>query len=332
MRILLLLSVVQITFAGDVPNPEGYDGHGLFVKLELPWTTFKLGEKLIFRYTLQNPTDKPAAVAFPFTKNGFGWPAGGQPFLEAKWQGGRHSEKPEYDIHKAVWPPKGMEGKEPQSWGELRPGQMITWNQNQLPEELFGVGCHEGLEAVQAHWLLGPNRWISSETVAVKLTNVPKSEWQEAFKINWSSYGYGKDSRSGVVYRIPIEGKFYLFLNGMYRVTEVGYGDDFKHQIDKDGTNLEITIKNAKGSRIVYFHLRHAMTRDTPWPIGPVSLFCPKPEPIPPIELESLRKTMAILPTQEAEPAGASQPATRPADKPTVKGQPSTPTSKDGPR
>ena len=35
---------------------------------------------------------------------------------------------------------------------------------------------------------------------------------------------------------------------------------------------------------------------------------------------------------QEAEQAGADQPATKPADKAPVKDQPSTPTSKDGPR
>ena len=34
----------------------------------------------------------------------------------------------------------------------------------------------------------------------------------------------------------------------------------------------------------------------------------------------------------KAEPAGAGQPATKPADKPPLKDQPSTPTPKDGPR
>jgi hypothetical protein len=36
--------------------------------------------------------------------------------------------------------------------------------------------------------------------------------------------------------------------------------------------------------------------------------------------------------TATAEQAGTDQPATKPADKPPVKDQPSTPTSKDGPR
>jgi hypothetical protein len=36
--------------------------------------------------------------------------------------------------------------------------------------------------------------------------------------------------------------------------------------------------------------------------------------------------------TKKAQPAGAGQPATKPADKPPVKDQPSTPTSKDAPR
>jgi hypothetical protein len=40
----------------------------------------------------------------------------------------------------------------------------------------------------------------------------------------------------------------------------------------------------------------------------------------------------ALLRKQEAEQAGADQPATKPADKPPVRGETSTPTSKDGPR
>ena len=39
-----------------------------------------------------------------------------------------------------------------------------------------------------------------------------------------------------------------------------------------------------------------------------------------------------LLIEYKGEPAGADQPATKPADKPPVKDQPSTPTSKDGPR
>ena len=74
-------------------------------------------------------------------------------------------------------------------------------------------------------------------------------------------------------------------------MAELGLGDAFEHEIDKDGTNMEVTIRNSTGSRKLYFHLRHGLVGATPWPIGPVSLFYPKPEPIPAGELAALRKT-----------------------------------------
>ncbi|MCX6866294.1 MAG: hypothetical protein NTV46_08785 [Verrucomicrobia bacterium] len=50
-------------------------------------------------------------------------------------------------------------------------------------------------------------------------------------------------------------------------------------------------------------------------------------------EIQVLRNNSATGPTiHQAEQVGADQPATKPADKPPVKNQPSTPTSKDGPR
>ncbi len=291
---LLLTMVVSWAFSaatsGSPTYPEGSDGRGLFVKLEIPWTTLKVGEILIFRYTFANAGDNPAAVAIPLVQRGLGWPAGGQPYLEAKWRDNHTPEHPDLDIHKAAWPPNGEDGMGIQAWEELPPGQQLTWNQNRLRSELFGVNCFDGLEAVQAHWLVGPNRWISSEPVPVKMVSVPKSEWIDVFEDSWSSYGRGKDSFSGTASIIPIERRLFLFWNGV-RVTEVAPGDEFEHQIDQDGTNLEITIKNTKGSSKVYYHLRHGITRDTPWPIGPVSLFSPKPEPIPPAELEVLRNT-----------------------------------------
>lgn len=284
---LWVLAVVDIDASS---HPEGGDGSGLSIKLEVPWNTFKIGEKFVFRYTLNNASDKPVPIAIPVAKIGLGSLTGGQPFLEAFRTGGRKAENPDYDIHKAVWPPRTNVDEEPQTWTWLQPGQKLTWNQNQIWPGYYGVGCYQSFEGFQAHWLVGPNRWISSEPVPIKIVSVPMTEWTEAFKVNWSSYGYGKDSHAATVYRIPIEGKMYLFFDGPFRVTEVGPDDQFEHQIDKDGTNLEITIKNAKGSRRVYFHLRQGLTRDTPWPIGPVELFDPKPEPIPPAELEALRK------------------------------------------
>ncbi len=310
-----------------IAHSEGGDGQGLFVKLDIPWTTFMAGETFVFRYTLENASNKPAAVALPIADDGFGWPVGGQPFLEAKWREGRNSEYADYDIKKSTWPPKTNVNEEPQDWGQLPPGRKLTWNQNQIPPEYYGVGCSETLESVQAHWLVGPNRWISSNPVPVKIVNVPKSEWSEEFKISWSSYGYGKDDRSAVVYRIPLEGKMYLFVEGWFRVAKVDPDDEFEHQIDKDGTNLEITIKSAKGSRKVYFHLRHGITQDTPWPIGPVELFAPEPEPIPPAELAALRK--AAFPEGFPE-TGNSRPERKPGSQPSAETAESEKTPRGG--
>ncbi len=145
------------------------------------------------------------------------------------------------------------------------------------------------LEAVQAHWVVGESRWISSKPVPIKVLNIARSEWSKVFDAQWSSYGLAKDSCSVTAYTIPIAGSLFLFLNDV-RVTEVGQQDRFEHEIDKEGTNMEITIRNAAGSRKLYYHLRHGLTRDKPWPIGPVSLFHPKPESIPAGELAILRR------------------------------------------
>ena len=289
-HITAFLWIFVVNDSSALNRPEGGDRTGLMIKLEVPWTTFKIGEKFVYRYTLCNYSDKPVPIAIPVAKLGIRAVTGGQAFLEAFRENGRKAVNPTHDIYKALWPPRNNVDEEPQSWGELQPGQKLTWNQNNIWPDYYGVGCYESFEGFQGHWLVGPKRWISSETVSVKIVSVPFSEFVEVFKLNWSSYGYGKDSQTATVYRIPIEGKMYLFVNGTTRVTEVDSDDSFEYQIDKDGTNLEITITNGRGSRKVYFHLRQGFTRDTPWPIGPVELFDPKPEPIPPAELVALRK------------------------------------------
>jgi len=59
---------------------------------------------------------------------------------------------------------------------------------------------------------------------------------------------------------------------------------------------MEVTISGPSGVRKVYVHLRHRCVRDTPWPIGPVSLFAPEPEPIPQAELAALRAEIGLNP------------------------------------
>jgi hypothetical protein len=301
--------------------PEGGDGRGLSIKLEVPWTTFKIGEKLVFRYTLQNASHKPIPIAIPFEKYGLGSLTGGQAFLEPVRTGGRKAENSDYDVRTAPWPPRtALEDEEPQAWTWLAPGQQLTWNQNQLWAGHYGVGCYQSFEGFRGHWLSGPNQWISSDPVKVEIVSVPQPEWTELFKVQWTSTGYRGGPREGTVYRIPIKGKMYLFFDGPFRIAEVEQDEQFEHSIDKDGTNLEITIKGAAGSRRVYFHLAQGYTRDTPWPIGPVSLFDPKPEPIPPAELEALRRTAASAaqsPIAEERPDRKSGPRA-PSDSPAV--------------
>jgi hypothetical protein len=258
----------------------------------------RLGEQIQYQYILENLSDKAVPIAIPDDGTGdkvhFGWPAGGQPFLEPKWQMG----VPQYPfcplpagplaVQKAQWPPLDGFGEGMRAWLELPAGHRIVWNQDRLPGLYFGVGSGTALGGIQAHWLVGPNRWISSPVVPVKVVDVPMSGWKNVFNAQWSSYGYGKDMCSAAAYVIPLEGSSFLFM-GNFRVTEVMPDDRFEHQIDKEGTNMGITIIGPTGRRKVYYHLRHGLTLDTPWPIGPVSLFYPKPEPIPPAELDALR-------------------------------------------
>ncbi len=182
----------------------------------------------------------------------------------------------------------------------------------------FGVYATGLLEAVQAHWLIGADHWISSEPVPVKAVSVSSSDRKMVFEAKWSSYGWGKDSCWGTAYTIAIEGRLFLFWDNM-RVIEVSPDDLFEHRIDKDSTNMEIIITGPSGPRRVYFHLREGLTRGVPWPIGPVSLFYPKPEPIPPAELDTLRKAVfptADTPTSGGRPDKKSGPGTHSGDSP----------------
>lgn len=277
-------------------HPEGGDGRGLSVKVEVPWATFKIGETFVYRYTLRNASEKPVPIAIPIERLGLGNVTGGQAFLEPFQAGGRKVDDATFDVTKAEWPPKTEMDGEPEAWMWLQAGHQLTWNQNDLWPDYYGVGCYQSFEGFRAHWLTGPNQWISSDPVEVEIVSVPQSEWTEMFRVQWVSTGYRAGPRETIVYRIPIREHWYLFSNGWTRITEVEPDDQIEHSIDEDATNLEITIKSAASSRKVYFHLAQGYTRDTPWPIGPVSIFDPKPEPIPPAELDALRKQGGLGP------------------------------------
>lgn len=295
------LSVGELMAAS---HPKGGDGRGVFVKLELPWTTLAQGERIVYRYFLENASDRSIPVAIPRLEWGLARPIGGQAFLSGKWTWGEMSpiqgsiyDKP-YLVERADWPPRHPRGDDMESWTELPAGCRLSWDQSALRSLDFDINATVQLETLQGHWLVGPGRWVSSEPVSVKVLPIPRSEWKQVFDATWSSYGFGKNSCSGTAYTVQIDGKVFLFWKSV-RVTEVDSEDRFEHQIDKDGTNMEITIIGPAGTRRMYYHLRHGITRDTPWPIGPVSLFAPKPEPIPPAELAELRRAAAEKPEPE---------------------------------
>lgn len=282
--VCLALCAVALT-AYAQSQPAGTNGEGLRVHLELPWTTIMAGESIQSRFTLENVCGSPVPVAYPTSKYGIGAPVGGQPYFEAI----PRRVTPEIDMTKAQWPPiDQMMGSPMADWGELPAGHRITWNENRLPAGIFGVYATKGLEAVKAHWLAGPNTWVSSDPIPVKIVEVPASKRKQVFEAQWSSYGLNKNTRNGIAFVVPLEGKHFLFFE-RYRVCQVGPDDQFSHSIDKDGTNLEVTIKGQNTTRKVYFHLRHGLTRDTPWPIGPLQLFLPSPEAIPDEELTAIR-------------------------------------------
>jgi len=88
-----------------------------------------------------------------------------------------------------------------------------------------------------------------------------------------------------------------------YRIAEVDESDRFDFQIDESSTNLEIAIAGQSGKRKFYYNLLQGTTRDSPWPIGPVTLLAPKPEPIPPDVLATLRAELGLK-ADESVPTG----------------------------
>jgi hypothetical protein len=283
---------VQITTATEVPRRGELDGNGLFVRLELPWTTLLAFESIQFRYILENASEKPLPVAFPSKEYGIRWPCGGQPYLEGT---PKQDHNADLDFQKAKWPPAGMEGEGIATWGELLPGHRISWNSHQIPPSFYGIYINEFLTAIRARWLIGPNRWISSEPFPIKVVNIPKSERKEVFKAQWkNNYRQQVSTSEGTAFTVLIEGRRFLFFGQtLNRITEVASGDEFEHRIDEHNVNMKITIKSATGSRVLFFDLRNGFTRETPWPINPVILNYPLPEPILPAELARMRAKKA---------------------------------------
>ena len=296
VRLIAPLLFPATLYAADHPK-DGGDGIGLNLRLESSWTTIMVGEDVQYLYILENAADKPIPVAIPVREYGFGWPAGGQAFLEPEIQ----TDEPMFSVYKATWPPCNSSGNPPEAWGELKPGDRITWNHDRLPLQLFATSP---AGSIRAHWLLDEGRWISSEIVRFRSIDAFQKR-KVVFTEEWSSYGYGKDHCKGEAFIVQLDDAWFLLWDKT-RVTKVNEQDQYEHRIDERGTNLEITIKGDGGVRKKYFHLRHGLVGDQPWPIGPVSLYYPKPEPIPPGELAELRKKLGLAPDGSVLPVAAS--------------------------
>lgn len=304
MRFLITLLFLHGTIFGDSASPKDIDRKGLFVRLEVPWTTLMAGESIRFHYILENASDGPTPVAYPTAKGGILWPMGGQPYIEAIPLLDHNAE---LNFHKAPWPPPGEAGSGIESWGELAPGHRVMWNDHQLYLPHFGVYTTEYLKAIKAHWQVGPQRWVSSDPISLKVINIPSSKRTSVFAVRWRTSPLQQENdRHDSAFKVPIDGHLFLFVGDGVptRIAEIAEADTFESKVDNTSTNLEITILSGARKRKVFFNLRSRLVRDAPWPSGlPIKGYCP-PEPIPPEELKVLR-------AKAAEQAGTGQPATR---------------------
>jgi len=289
MRFLLTLLFLHGTICGDAVTPKDIDKKGLFVRLEVPWTTLMAGESIRFHYILENASDGPTPVAYPTAKRGILWPMGGQPYIEAIPLLDHNAE---ISFHKATWPPPGEAGSGIESWGELASGHRIVWNDHQLYLPHFGVYTTEYLKAIKAHWQVGAQRWVSSDLISLKVINIPKSKRTSVFAVRWrTSPLQQENNQHDSAFKVPIDGRLFLFFGEGVptRLAEVTETDTFESKVDETSTNMEITIFSGARKRQLFYHLRSRLVRDTPWPTGlPIEGYC-SPEPIPPMHLKVLR-------------------------------------------
>ncbi len=284
-------AVRDATARENVPAPPEGDGLGIIVRMELPWDVLLKRENITFDFILDNRSEAAIPVAFPEGEP-FGWPNGGQAFLEGFLRPGAPGPGPINSglrwlkVQDADWPPRDAENEAVNEWGKLAAGQRVVWNSNQLrAREYFRIYSTEFLLAVQGHWLVGKGRWVSSEPVAVEVRDVPENQWVKVFEGEWSSYGRGLDTNITRVMKIPLDGKWFLFSDFMCRICEVGEKDEFEFKIEPEIGQLVVSVKSPAGEKKHYYHMQHGLTRDIPWKAGPVSQYYPVPEPIPEADL-----------------------------------------------
>lgn len=277
-----------------VPSPPEGDGKGIVVRIEMPWKVLLQGERITFNYILENHSEHAIPVAFPRGEP-FGWPNGGQAFLEGLLKPGApepYTSRPDIrwlKVEEASWPPLDEEESFVEAWGELPAGRKIVWDRNRLrAEQNFRVYTTQDLRAIQGHWLVGKGRWVSSDPVAVEVRDVPKNQWIQVFEGEWSSYGRGLDKLIAKVTKVPLDGRWYLFSDFLTRICEVGENDDLRFGLNSVIGQLEVTVTTATCVKKHYYHLMQGVTRDFPWKEGPISQYWPVPEPIPASDLAML--------------------------------------------
>jgi hypothetical protein len=201
------------TSDGKMATPAEGDGKGIVVRIDLPWRVLLERENITFYYVLENRSNAPIPVAFPFGEP-FGWPNGGQAFLAgvlapgSPEPGGVYSDFPWMKVEEATWPPRDEEGNVVLNWGSLPAGQRVVWNRNRLrASDFFRVHSSQYLRAIQGQWLVGKGHWVSSEPVEVEVRDVPESQWVKVFEGEWSSYGRGLDRIISHVVKVPLDGK-----------------------------------------------------------------------------------------------------------------------------
>ena len=208
--------VVETTVKGPGPATKGHpaagSGNDIIVRLELPWSVLLGGESLSYNYIIENHSSTPIPIAIPYRKYGLGTPVGGQAFLEGfynpepSWRSlPGNEDQPWLRVQSAEWPPMGMEGQPMENWTELAPGQRLVWDHDRIQPGYYRLSADDGLVGIQAHWLVGPGKWISSKALPTRVVQVRESEWVEMFSAQWSIFDSALDKRKTKIWKIPIE-------------------------------------------------------------------------------------------------------------------------------
>lgn len=283
--------------------PPESDGVGIIVRLELPWKVLLWGEAISYNYVLENRSSAPIPVAIPYRKYGLGAPNGGQVFLE-----GHHHPipppitSPYYSdtrllrVEEAAWPPLTLENQPVDLWTELPPGHRIVWNHARLNPIDFPIGVGENLRSIQAHWLVGKGKWVSSPPVDVRVENVDRKNWERVFSQNYDDFGIAGANSEISVYRVPLGGKHFLFTEVLRRICEVGVDDKLAFLIDAANDQMEITLAGATGVRKQYLALGQGLVRDRPWKAQGYAALVPQPEPIPEADADPVTDSSPALP------------------------------------